>query len=52
MEVDQTFTDKASGKDANRPALQEALRCAMEGDTLFVHSLDRLPGTWTTCVRS
>lgn len=42
VEVDKLFTDKASGKDANRPALQEALRYAREGDTLFVHSLDRL----------
>jgi DNA invertase Pin-like site-specific DNA recombinase len=40
--LDKTFTDKASGKDANRPALQEALRYAREGDTLYVHSLDRL----------
>ena len=40
--VDRTFTDKASGKDANRPALQEALRFVREGDTLIVHSMDRL----------
>jgi DNA invertase Pin-like site-specific DNA recombinase len=42
IEVDKTFIDRASGKDANRPALQEALRYCREGDTLFVHSLDRL----------
>jgi DNA invertase Pin-like site-specific DNA recombinase len=40
--VDKTFIDRASGKDANRPALQEALRYCRERDTLFVHSLDRL----------
>ena len=42
VELDRTYTDKLSGKDANRPALQEALRYAREGDTLYVHSLDRL----------
>ncbi len=40
--LDKKFTDKASGKDANRPALQQALAYAREGDTLYVHSLDRL----------
>lgn len=42
LDLDRTFTDKASGKDANRPALQEALRYVRDGDTLYVHSLDRL----------
>ena len=42
IEVDRTFTDKCSGKDTNRPALQEALKYVREGDTLLVHSLDRL----------
>lgn len=42
VKVDRTFTDKASGKDANRPQLQEALRYARKGDTLIVHSMDRL----------
>src|SRR5687768_15990222 len=42
VEVDKTFTDRASGKDANRPALQEAMRYCREGDILYVHSLDRL----------
>ena len=36
------FEDKASGKDTNRPALQEALTYLRAGDTLLVHSLDRL----------
>ncbi len=40
--LDRAFTDKASGKDANRPALQEALRFVRDGDTLIVHSMDRL----------
>jgi DNA invertase Pin-like site-specific DNA recombinase len=39
---DRIFEDKASGKDTNRPALQEALTYLRAGDTLIVHSLDRL----------
>ena len=42
LQLDRTFTDKCSGKDTNRPALQEALKYVREGDTLLVHSLDRL----------
>jgi DNA invertase Pin-like site-specific DNA recombinase len=40
--LDKVFTDKASGKDTNRPALQAALSYLREGDTLVIHSLDRL----------
>src|SRR5690348_5020197 len=40
--LDKTFTDKASGKDTNRTQLQAALNHAREGDTLIVHSMDRL----------
>jgi len=42
MQVDKMFTDKASGKDANRPQLQAALDYLRDGDMLVVHSLDRL----------
>lgn len=42
IEVDKTFTDKASGKDAERPQLRKAVEYVREGDTLIVHSLDRL----------
>jgi DNA invertase Pin-like site-specific DNA recombinase len=42
MTLDRTFTDKASGKDAKRPQLQAALAYVREGDTLVVHSMDRL----------
>lgn len=42
IEVDPTFTDMASGKDAKRPQLEELLRFIREGDTLVVHSMDRL----------
>lgn len=40
--VDKLFTDKASGKDVDRPELQKALDYVREGDTLVVHSMDRL----------
>lgn len=42
IELDRVFTDKLSGKNTNRPALQEAIRYLREGDTLYVHSMDRL----------
>lgn len=40
--LDKVFTDKASGKDVARPQLQAALEYLREGDTLHVHSMDRL----------
>src|SRR3954453_7124185 len=42
IEVDKTFTDKASGKDAKRPQLEFLLSFVRTGDTVFVHSMDRL----------
>ena len=42
IELDRVFTDKASGKDTQRPELQNALGYLREGDTLVVHSMDRL----------
>lgn len=42
LTLDKTFTDKASGKDTKRPELQRALEFLREGDTLVVHSMDRL----------
>jgi DNA invertase Pin-like site-specific DNA recombinase len=42
VELDQTFTDKVSGKDTARPALQEMLKFARKGDTVIIHSMDRL----------
>jgi DNA invertase Pin-like site-specific DNA recombinase len=41
-EADRMFTDKASGKDTDRPQLQAMLAYAREGDTIVVHSMDRL----------
>jgi len=40
--VDRAFTDKASGKDVNRPQLAAMVSFVREGDVVFVHSMDRL----------
>lgn len=40
--IDKIFTDKASGKDTKRPALEALLDFVREGDTIVVHSMDRL----------
>lgn len=40
--LDRVFTDKASGRDTARPQLTELLRFARDGDTVIVHSMDRL----------
>lgn len=39
--VDRTFTDKASGRDAERPELQNLLAFARDGDIVVVHTMDR-----------
>ena len=40
--VDRTFIDKASGKNTERPQLTELMNFARAGDTVMVHSMDRL----------
>ncbi|MFZ4538906.1 recombinase family protein [Propionivibrio sp.] len=42
LTLDRTFEDSISGKDMNRPQLDECLKFLREGDTLHVHSMDRL----------
>lgn len=42
VEVDRTFTEHASGKDVARPQLAAMLSFVREGDTVIVHSMDRL----------
>ncbi len=42
LELDRIFSDKASGKDTNRPQLEAMLTYVREGDSIVVHSLDRL----------
>jgi DNA invertase Pin-like site-specific DNA recombinase len=41
-QLDRLFTDRLSGKDTARPQLEAMLRYLREGDTLLVHSMDRL----------
>lgn len=38
----RTYIDKASGKDTTRPELANLLSFVREGDTVVVHSMDRL----------
>jgi len=40
--LDRTFTDKLSGATKDRPQLQLCLQYLRRGDTLYVHSIDRL----------
>lgn len=40
--LDKTYTDKASGKDTQRPQLQALLEYVREGDRVMIHSMDRL----------
>jgi DNA invertase Pin-like site-specific DNA recombinase len=42
VDLDKVFEDKASGKDTERPKLKACLEHLREGDTLIVHSMDRL----------
>jgi DNA invertase Pin-like site-specific DNA recombinase len=42
VEVDRSFEDKCSGKDTKRPQLEALLEFVREGDTVLVHSMDRL----------
>lgn len=42
VEIGKLFTDKASGKDTQRPQLEAMLGFVREGDTVVVHSMDRL----------
>ncbi|MZK53357.1 recombinase family protein [Clostridium beijerinckii] len=40
--IEKWFIEKVSAKDTNRPQLQLMLEFAREGDTIFIHSFDRL----------
>jgi DNA invertase Pin-like site-specific DNA recombinase len=42
LSLDRVFTDKASGKDTQRPQLTELIAFVREGDSVLVHSMDRL----------
>ncbi len=40
--LDKVFADKVSGKNTQRPKLDELLDYVRDGDTVVVHSMDRL----------
>jgi DNA invertase Pin-like site-specific DNA recombinase len=42
IELDRIFTDKASGKNTDRPQLELLCSFVREGDIVVVHSMDRL----------
>ena len=42
IKLDRSYVDKASGRDANRPQLEALLDYVRDGDTVKVHSMDRL----------
>ena len=42
IELDKTFIDKVSGKDTKRPQLELMMSFVRSGDTVIVHSMDRL----------
>lgn len=42
VQVDQLFTDKASGKNTQRPELERLFAFVREGDIVVVHSMDRM----------
>jgi DNA invertase Pin-like site-specific DNA recombinase len=42
LALDRIFTDKASRKDTKRPHLDALLTFVRAGDTMLVHSMDRL----------
>ncbi len=42
IDLHRTFIDKASGKDTQHQQLDELLQYVREGDTIVVHSMDRL----------
>ena len=42
FKIDKWFVEKASGKDSNRPKLQEMLEYVSEDDTVYVEEFSRL----------
>lgn len=42
ISLNKKFIDKASGKDINRPQLEAMLDYVRDGDTVIIHSMDRL----------
>ena len=47
--AEKVFVDKASGKNVNRPQLNEMLAFARQGDTIVVESISRFARTQKIC---
>ena len=45
--IDKIFTEKVSAKDTNRPELKAMIEFARGGDTIYIHSFDRLARSTT-----
>jgi DNA invertase Pin-like site-specific DNA recombinase len=41
IKLDKVFTDTISGKNTERPGLDELLKYVREDDTIVIHSMDR-----------
>ena len=42
FDIEKWYIEKVSGKDTNRPKLQELLDFVREGDTVYIHDFSRL----------
>ena len=42
FDIEKWYIEKVSGKDTNRPKLQEMLDYVREGDTVYIHDFSRL----------
>lgn len=42
FEIEKSFEEKISGKNRNRPALQDMMKFAREGDVIYIESISRL----------
>lgn len=51
MAESHIYVDHQSGKDFSRPAWQQLTKRCKKGDTIVVHSLDRLGRSYTEVVR-
>lgn len=46
-DIEKMYIEKVSAKDLNRPKLKELLEFVRDGDTVYIHSLDRLARSTT-----
>lgn len=51
IKLDKVFTDKISGSKKDRPALNQLINYVREGDTVLVHSMDRLARDLETLIQ-